>query len=261
MRRTHLAQTAIVCAIILVSGCTGSSGVRAPERAATWQEIHAAVTRHRGQIRSLEGSGRISIETSEMAQSGSFTVVLARPDSVLLRIEGPFGIKVGAALLTRDSLRFYSALENRLFLGPATPHNLQRVLRFEVTFDDLLDLLCGGAFLPIDRRAPDSLSIDEDQFVLTYQTGGQQRRYWVDGTSLLLRRLVVQVPGDRPILDQSFSEYRTADGLETPFLLRTIRPSERQMLSLRYRDLTINPPRVAFSFSVPTNAQQIRWKD
>jgi hypothetical protein len=72
---------------------------------------------------------------------------------------------------------------------------------------------------------------------------------------------VVQNGPGLPVLDQSFTEFRTADGIETPFLLRTIRPEARQMLSLRYRDLTINPAHVGFAFAAPSSAEQIRWND
>ena len=54
------------------------------------------------------GEGKFTIETPEIAQSASFFLNLQKPDSVMLRIEGPFGIEVGAAIVTRDEFLFYN---------------------------------------------------------------------------------------------------------------------------------------------------------
>lgn len=246
---------------LVLAGCSGESSARRIERAVSWQEIHAAVDRHRNQIVRLTGNGRISLESPDMAQSGSFLLAAQKPDSVVLRIEGPFGIRVGSILLMRDSIKFYSALENRLYLGSSHPANLQRIFRVGVSLDDLLSLLSGGAFMREDSREPDSLTTDEDMFVLWYSSAGGGRRYLVDGTTLLLRRVQFLDARGHLQLEHIFTEFRMTDGIETPFMLRTIRPKERQMLSLRYRDLTVNPPRADLTFAIPSSAERIWWKE
>jgi hypothetical protein len=246
---------------LILAGCTGGSSAHRIARAVSWQEIHAAVGRHRDQIVRIAGNGRISLESPDIAQSGSFLLAAQKPDSVMLRIEGPFGIRVGSILLTRDSIKFYSALENRLYLGSSRPANLQRIFRVGVSLDDLMSLLSGGAFMREDSREPDSLTTDEDQFVLWYSSGGLSRRYWVDGTTLLLRRVQFLDARGHLQLEHVFTEFRTTDGIETPFMLRTIRPKERQMLSLRYYDLTLNPRQADLTFAVPASAEQIWWKE
>jgi outer membrane lipoprotein-sorting protein len=252
---------AFAALLAAASGCAGGSASRTAVRGATWQEIHAAVDQQRGTIRQIVGDGRLSLETPDIAQSGSFELMLRKPDSLLLRIEGPFGIRVGSVLLTRDSMKFYSSLENRLYLGSARPANLRRIFRVEASVDDLMSLLGGGGFLAEDSGAPDSVTADEDGVVLWYSSNGLTRRYLADNASRLLRRIQVLDEHGRLVLEHAFMEFRQADGLTVPYLLRTIRPRERQMFSLRYSNLALNARPEPFSFAVPSSAEVVRWHE
>jgi hypothetical protein len=193
-----------------------------------------------------------------MAQGGSFTLALRRPDSLYLRIEGPFGIKVGSALVTRDSMRFYSALENRLYIGSSDVSNLRRILRFEITYDDLMNMISGGSFLRTDQGEPDSTVIEEDLTGYCYDSAEGTRRYFVD-ENRNLRRIQFFNDQQQMTLDQSFSDHQTTDGIVIPFTIRLIRPQERQLFSLRFYSLQVNQPAL-FPFRSPPNAEVIRWR-
>jgi outer membrane lipoprotein-sorting protein len=227
------------------------------DREGTWQEAHAAAEHRLRSIRTLTGNGRLSIETPETAQSGSFSIAMRKPDSLYLQIQGPFGIKVGSAIVTRDTMRFYSALENRLYIGSSNANNLRRVFRFEVSFDDLMDLLSGGGFFSSDQRKPDSIFVEEDTDAYVYSVGASERRYLVDDARNI-RRILFRDDRRRIILDESFGDTQSVDGIAFPFTLRLIRPVERQMLSLRFRSIQLNVP-AEFSFRTPANAEVIRW--
>lgn len=237
-------------------GCSSGSSSQS-DRQKTWREAHATAEHRLQSIQTLTGDGRLSIETRETAQSGSFSIALRKPDSLYLQIQGPFGIKIGSAIITRDSMRFYSALENRLYIGSSNADNLRRAIRFDVTFDDLMDLLSGGGFISSDQREPDSILVEEETDAYVYSDGPRERRYHIDETRNI-RRILFRDDQGRIVLDETFGDAQSLDGIVFPFTLRLIRPVERQMLALRFRSIQLNGP-AEFPFRTPANAEVIRW--
>jgi outer membrane lipoprotein-sorting protein len=223
----------------------------------TTSQIHERVRTNLERIRTLTGSGTLSVESPEMAGSGSFEIALRKPDSVLLRIEGPFGIEVGSALVTRKEFRFYNSLRNQLIFGATSPANMSRYLRMNVTFDDLLNLFAGSSFLAEDQSAAGDLSIEDDLYVLTYRWPDHTRRYWVDPASLLIAK--IQHLDSRGILttEQRYSNFRTSGDVTFPSDIRFIMNSERRILSVHYGTTTMNTELLDFTMRVPDNAQRV----
>src|SRR3989304_4021289 len=125
----------------------------------------------------MHGEGRLNVETPDFAQSASFTLTLRKPDSILVKINGPFGMDVGSALLTRSDFLFYNSLQNQLISGTMNTANLGRLLRLNLTFDEIISLFTGGTFLQDDRDEPDRFDVEDDQFVMTYAYGSGTRKY------------------------------------------------------------------------------------
>ena len=96
---------------------------------------------------------------------------LQKPDSVLINLQGPFGIKVGSALVTRTEFMFYNSIENKLITGLSSIENLNRILHMQLSFDDLLSLFGGGTFLEKDFHAPDEIQVEDHQYVFAFQIG------------------------------------------------------------------------------------------
>jgi outer membrane lipoprotein-sorting protein len=194
-----------------------------------------------------------------MGQSGSFTLLLKRPDSLLLRLTGPFGLKLGTAFVTRREFQFYNSLKNQLISGPTNPENLSRILRVRMTFDDLTSLMTGGIFFPDDRRPPDETAVQEEQIVLMYHDTSGSRQYWIDPESLLIARIDHLDGGGKLTLEQQFSDFQTFQGTAVPRRIRLTQPRERRMVALNYSDLLLNTGPLEFTFSYPSTAEHIRW--
>ncbi len=249
----------MLCVALLAAGCGTSSSVKVGTGSVNVRGMQEAVRANHARILSMQGEGRISVETPEVAQSGSFHLSLRKPDSLLLMLEGPFGIRVGSALLTRDGFRFYNSFENKLIEGASSPENLRRILHFSLSFDDLLDLFAGGVFVADDDRAPDNVETQDDRVLLTYDDASGRRLYWLDPALDAITKIQVLNTEHKLILEQTFSDFETTDRTVLPRSLRLLRPKERQSIALRYSDMTVNPPSLQFSFRVPSNAQRVHW--
>lgn len=218
--------------------------------------IIRSVEDHHERIKTLEGSGRLAIETPEIAQSASFRVSIIKPDSLLVNVEGPFGLDLGSALITRTSFTFYNSLQNQLLTGPTDPATLSRIFRVRLTFDDVLTLFTGGAFLQDDRRTPDRVEQDDDAYLLTFQDPGSTRRYWVAAGDFRITRAEQASPDGNPLAEQRFSDFHAVDGVTLPFRVRVTMQRERRMVSIAYSNLTINHAVPALTISYPENAER-----
>lgn len=259
MRGQQSLLAVALAAALVASGCGGSSTVRLGSRAVDVREIQDAVRLNHDRIRSLQSEGRIALETPEMAQSGSFRLLLQKPDSLLLNFQGPFGIKVGTVLLTRTGFQFYNSFENKLISGPSNPENLRRILHLNLSFDDMLNLFAGGVFMAGDNGIPDNVEVDDDCIVLTYAQSTGKRIYWIDPEMQAIEKVQVIGTDKSLVLEQTFSDFQTMGQMVVPTMLRIVRPKERQVVSLRYSDVILNTAPLNLTFSVPRNAERVRW--
>lgn len=245
--------------LLASAGCRTTSTLNLANRPVSSTEVQSAVRTHVQQIHSLQGEGRISIETPDIAQTGSFILTLLKPDSILVRLEGPFGIRVGSALITRTEFFFYNSLQNKLITGSSKSENLNRIFHVRLSFDDLLNFFSGGTFLDDDLRAPDEIRVDNDQYVFVYRTDSADRQYWIDPNTFLIRKMQYTDQNGAPILEQTFSNFQRVGGIEMPYHIRVRQPKTRQMVALAYSDVVVNTESIPFTFSIPSDAEHIRW--
>lgn len=249
----------ILLAGLFLAGCASKS-VRYADRTVTADMLQERVSENQQRVKALTGTGTISIETSEMAQSGSFELTLKKPDSVLVKIEGPFGIDVGSALVTRNRFAFYYSFQNRLVEGPTNSANLSRVFQIPIDFDEVLNLFTGGLFHSEDRANPSDFSVEDEEFVMTYNSYTGTRKYRVDSQTMQIVKIQHFDGSGRLVLEQLFSKFQTLDGVTVPQYVRVTMVKERRRVSIAYSNLFINPSRLEFLFDVPRNASRARLK-
>ena len=245
--------------IFALIGCRTTSSLNLAERSISYSEVQEVTRSHHAHIHSMVGEGRISIETPEIAQSGSFILTLQKPDSVLINIRGPFGIKVGSALVTRTEFLFYNSLENKLITGLSSMENLNRILHVQLSFDDLLSLFAGGTFLESDFHAPDEIRVEDNQFVFVFTDAKTSRKYWIDPTTFYIQKVQFLDQSGKLVLEQTFTNFEDANGFAMPYTIRVIQPKARQRLTLSYSEILVNSEMLHFTFIIPPNAERIHW--
>lgn len=250
----------LLLAVLALVGCSAPA-LRHADRSVTTEMVQERVQENHARLRALLANGTISVETPDMAQSGAFELMLQKPDSILVRLEGPFGIDVGSALLTREKFSFYNSFNNRLVTGPTNPENLGKILRVDLEFDDVVNLFSGGVFFPADRSTPSSFSIENEEFVLTYHHDRGTRRYFVDPQTLQITTIHHLDGSGRLVLEQIFTKFRSVDGITLPQYVRVTMHRERRRVSIAYADMSVNPEKMLFRFDVPANASRARIQE
>src|SRR5262245_1425485 len=98
------------------AGCTSSKHV-VRERTLAVNDVVAKTLMRDQKIRTLRGDGNITIESPEASNSGSFDVDLKKPDSLRIKLSGPFGIHIGTLMMSPQQYIFYNARENSATVG------------------------------------------------------------------------------------------------------------------------------------------------
>ncbi len=240
-------------------GCRTTNPLNLNNRSISYLEIQEIARSHHAHIRSIAGEGQISVEMPEIAQSGSFTLTLQKPDSILINLRGPFGIKVGSALVTRTEFLFYNSLENKVISGLPSTENLNRILHIELSFDDLLNLFAGGAFLKSDLRAPDETFIEDNQFVFVFISPEASRRYWIDPITLSIQKVQFLDQKGKLALEQIFGDFEKVDEIAMPFTIRINQPNAQRRITFAYSEISVNAEKLQFTFTIPKNAERIHW--
>jgi outer membrane lipoprotein-sorting protein len=254
MRRT-IALAALLA--VVFAGCSSTRTVAVGTTSVSFEEAVERSDATHDRLASLSADGTIRIETPSFSQSGEFQLALRKPDSVQITVEGPFGIRVAQALITRERFQAYSALENKLYVATTNPENLRKALRLDLEFDDILALFTGGRVLEADRRTPDAAGSDGGDAFFLFNDGDRSRRYVVDPSSLAIRKIQVLDRQGTMTFEQTFSDLISAGDLTIPKTARATLPQRRQIITLRYDGLRPNPTDLRFSFSPPGNARRV----
>ena len=240
------------------------------------EEIIRRVEVNNDGVTNFQASGTVSIESREFVGTGSISVSIKRPDSILIKIEGPFGIDIGTMLLTKDRFTYYDSYSNRVITGATTNRNIRSLLRVELGFSDVMDFLSGTTSLGRQSMPPDSLYLEGDLVILLFKNGASTARYWIDPDKHVVVRYDLienhesSASGTavEPLLETHYGRFtsfkppaRFAPG-EKMLLPRSISITasrQKRGLSLHYDEIEINKPLLNFTFSIPETAKRIYW--
>lgn len=221
------------------------------------EEFVRRVQMNNHEVSTFRARGAVMMD--EVAGTGSITVSLKRPDSVLIRIEGPFGIDVGWMLLTTERFTFYDSHSNRAIFGKTTNRNIRALLQLDLTFAEVMDLLSGTTSLSRQILPPDSAVIDDDMVLVYYGSSSSTARYWIDPRNSVVVRYELWDDASKPILEARYDKFTRIENVLLPRSIRILARRLGRGLSLQYDEIEINRPEIDLSLTIPENARRIYW--
>jgi hypothetical protein len=204
----------------------------------------------------LTGHGTISFESPENSGTASFTLSLRKPDSLLVALEGPFGIDVGTLFLSRELFIMYNSMENHVTTGVPTPRAIRSVVPFDLTYEQILDAFTGAFSIAEKGSTPASYTVDNDLLRLVYNCGGDSCSYWVDPADFLVRRYLLQNGSGEILMEATTSGIIEDQGARIPRRVMVTFPAEKRRVTIHFSRAELNPSSVSFDFTVPTNAHR-----
>jgi outer membrane lipoprotein-sorting protein len=250
----------VLAYLILIAGCSPKKDIQVDTNTLTPTEIVRRVEANAGELASLRATGNLSIESRELSNSASCEVRMKRHDSLLIKITGPFGIKVASAFVTRKGFTFYDVLQNKVISGKTTVANIRAFLKFESDFDDVLDLFSGIATFRRENATPLSYGTDDGNYLLTFQRGSDTAKYWIDPEYFVVTKYQILNGVGEVFTEAKYSKFKQYGHLYLPRSIQMVREKEEQSLALFYERHEPNKPDLDFTFTVPANAERIRWE-
>ena len=247
---------AVMFIATLIGGC-GPSKPLVHERNLPAAEVISRVREHDGKILTISGEGSITIESPETSGSGSFEASVRKPDSLVVELHGPFGVRIGTLALSSDQILYYDWRENRATIGKPDASTLQSMLRIRLEMADLVHAFTGELLVEHPEDTLESFSVEDDLYVLRYKTAEGTREYRVDGDSYIVTSYRLIDAGGKAVMIAQASKFDEIDEMTVPTLLRVILPKERRSITIAYGDLRINDS-VRCAFSPPGKANIIR---
>jgi hypothetical protein len=215
------------------------------------------VSEVRTRLHTVVGRGNLSFDSPEVAGSAFFRLALARPESLLVRLQGPFGLNVGTFFLTRSKFLLYNAVENSVITGRADARSIRSIVPFDLTGDDVFNLF-GGAFpLPADTVGLRSAVPEDGQIHFSFGCGTERCDYWVDPDDLLVTKLRRTDSAGEVVAEASAGDVRDYEGIAVPRRIRLAFPKEARTISVYYTALSVNGDRPSFEYSIPAGARSI----
>ncbi len=206
-------------------------------------------------LATMTGRGTISFESPEAAGTASFDLSLRKPDSLLVALEGPFGIDVGTLFLSRQLFVMYNSMENRVITGVPTERTIRSVVPFDLTYEQILDAFTGSFPIAERESTPLSYTVDNDQLRLVYACGGDSCSYWIDPADLLVRRFLRQNNRGETLMEATSSGLIEDQGARIPRRVMVSFPAEKRRVTIHFSRANLNTPSVSFEFTIPPNAR------
>lgn len=247
--------------LLLLGGFTAcsSSARLAKLSGAKAGDVHHRIAGNYRQLQTFNGTGKIIIETPELQYAGSVQVAARLPDSLIVKVEGAFGVDIGFFFADRHRFASYAPLENTYYTGQTSEAPELLFFHIEVSFEEIMSEMIGAVVPPLDSTF--SMQVEGEDFRFDGRRGNYRVTYWVDPEKSVVKRGMLINAKNEIAGKQEFSRFRKKNGVWLPQLIRAeSRPGGMlQRLTIFYEHIDpgakISPS--AFTFKVPERAKRI----
>ncbi|MEW6510820.1 MAG: DUF4292 domain-containing protein [Bacteroidota bacterium] len=246
--------TVLGVGMLLVASCGPSSSVLVNDLRDLPADVLAARLHARdGRITSMTGKGSVLFEGPEASGSAYFSMALKKPDSLLIMLEGPFGIDAGFLFLSRAKYVMYNSMENRAVTGVPTPETIRGTIPVELTAEQILTMFRGGFTLP--DTSPSAYVLEDGAVRAEYIVRGERQTFWVDPQDNLVVRYEARDRSEALQIEATASRVTQQDGVAAPRRVTVRFPSRGQRVSISYSSLELNPAHASLEYTLPANAR------
>ncbi len=243
-------SSGVLAVLALAAGCSAGprmtdmpdSGPVAgyPDHSA--DQIRALVAASVAPVRSYRSEARIEAASGERDLRVSAGLRARLADTLFAVVRGPFGIEGGRALVTPDSFFAHDKLNGRLYVGGVGA--AEQYVPGAGTPGALARALLG---LDVPEVGPGwTVRPDSGRYVLS----GPGEAWTIDPRTWRALRVEARAADGRP-LSRRDSGFVRVGGVVVPRHVVLASPSDGARLTVEHRDVTLNPPELAFPFDPP----------
>jgi outer membrane lipoprotein-sorting protein len=243
----------VVAALLFLIGCTPSKEVNV-SRLSSPDDVNRFYVEREKQIRTFTGSGNITIETPEFSNNAGFTVTINRPDSLLIKLKGPFGISVGTLFITNGKFVFLNNVEKKIQTGGLDSIPIQSLINMPFSTNDLVNIFTGSYGYSVMDYSNARLDFNGVNYLLENNTEAERKEMTIDGANNNFLKLIHRDHYGKVITEIYARSYENVDGVNLPYWMRIIFPKQHRSLTITYDEIKINNT-VNFNLSLPRELQ------
>ena len=219
----------------LVAGCVRTPP---PDLSRDAAGLLEQVRETQAKVRSVRGSARVGVSSSEVSGSLAAWLAAEKPDRVRIETFDFFGSPDAVLVAAGGRFSLYDPRAGVLYRGEATPENLGRLLPLPLPAAELATLICGSAPL-LDGRA---VAAEPDGGAMRLELAGDGGRelLWIgEGASVQAARLEPRPGSAAQPWQVSFEAFRRRAGWRMPGDAELRAPKAK--VTLRWKgDLEVN---------------------
>jgi hypothetical protein len=247
----------------LLISCSGSKITGEPEKIDV-RSLKERINQNSSIIETLEASGNISFDSPEQTGSGWIELKIKKPDTVFVKIGGPFGISIANALITRSGFIYYNAQENKAITGPSSDINIGAILRIKLSFDELINGFTAG--FKFDERPDDTLNADSENslYVLNVSSPAGKQKYLIEPLKYTIKKYDYTNNDNATLVEVYYTEYGEEESggkyVNFPTAIKIKNPARKQTVYVDYMKMEINKQGLTFKVKIPKSAKVIKWE-
>lgn len=224
--------------------------VNRPYPAPTVEAVLNATVQRNRQLRSFRAEARMSHKTDQGLVKATVRMMAQVGKKVRFDVVSPFDTPLATLVADGKDFALIDSKENRYFYGPASPCNMARLLRIQMSAGDVLTVLGGST--PVIEHQQRTLSWDDraaqEIVTLKGKRFRQEIRFKKHNETWELRRSVVYDLKGRELLKIIAGKFKTISGLRVASDLKISQPIHKAALEMRFlsREVNIDLPAIAF---------------
>lgn len=247
-----------ICLGLFLYSCSSSQDVSTEESEITISELKDKVNSS-SFLNSIDAEGEVAIDSPEFSNSGSLTVSIRKPDSVYIKLEGPFGIDVADILMARNTFVYYNVMDSRVIKGPSTPLNIGAIIRAQLTFDEVLNAFSGSFNIAEEFDTSTVIKSSGGLYELTLSQLEGNKKIWIDAKNFYVTKYTAYDRLNEIILEIEYSDFRSSSAGFSPYSIAVTRPKERQNIYVNYSDKSFPKGKLNYKLKIPSSVETINW--
>jgi hypothetical protein len=252
----------ISAASLIFFSCTGSNGTNNLVPVSV-RELKTRLNKNSGVIETLEASGNIAFDSPDNSGQGWLELRIKKPDTVYVKIEGPFGISIANALITRNDFTYYNVQENKVITGPSSDINIGAVLRIKVSFDELINGFTASFSFNDSDNDSNIAECENDNYLIRNKRNESTEKYYIEPASYRISKYKLVNSSDKALVEVDYSAYQeesvSASKINFPYNIKIKNPDKSQTVFVEYTNKEINKQGLTFKMKIPKSAKVVKW--
>lgn len=240
----------------MIAGCSSGKESIEIKNLMGASDVISTVNASSSAIKTFSADGSINITSPRLTQSIGFQLEVKKPDSVKIVIEGPFGITVGQALLTKENFIAYNAVQNSVYTG-RTDAKAGFMKMIDIPPAVFVDALSGVRRFDGEQSAPDSFSISGATYVLQFVDQSYVKKYVVAVQSNRIIRVEQINRASGELLWREEYEYEKNETTWEPAMATIFIPEKETTVEIVYNSIKINTIIPALTIHYPDDAERV----